>query len=444
MNIHLQAMKPDTTFPKIAVQMFFIGVVFMGVSSTTLAQLVNGRLITSMYAWKQFDTVGVSRNLARGFQSALFDVTQGDFSLHAHFQGAVMLQKKLDELPDYRLYYGYAQWKNIADALDLSVGRVPFFAGVGSGTLDGMLTRIRLAENKLRMTFYGGANVPMDLSLKSWGPLKNDFTLGGQVLLAIEDLRVGASYMNRQRHRVGYWTQRPDTLSTWTTLYVNPEQTKEQYASADASYWMPNLSFHARYDYNIDYNKTQRGQIGVRYYPAETWGVSAEYIHRAPRLPFNSFFAVFDLRTSDEVEGGVDYTLPSSTRLFVRGAFVQYSEDRSFRYTVGVAQKFASASYRGSSGYAGELHAVSLQGSYPLLDRMLIPTLALSYTTYRLDPDNDVQNTVAVALGLIARPLQMVSVDVQGQWLNNKLYRNDVRLYAGLSFWFAEQLHFFE
>lgn len=428
---------------KASLAFYILTIALLG-SSVAAGQLVNARFITSVYGWKQYDTVGTSKKFWRGYQSVLLDVAQGDFSLHGNFQGAVMLQKKLDEVPDYRLYYGYAQWKNIVDVADLSFGRLPFYAGVGSGTIDGVLTRFHLADNIVRMTFYGGANTPVDMTVKKWGPLKKDFTLGGQLLLSAEGFRLGASYMNRQRERRGYWTLRPDTLFNPASTYVDPEQTKEQYAGADMSYWLPSAYLHVRYDYNVDYKTTQRAQMGIRYSPSECWGVSAEYLHRSPRLPFNSFFAVFNLPTSDEFEGGVDYTLKSTTRLFVRGAAVKYVDDQSFRYTVGVANEYASASYRGSTGFAGELNAVSLQGSYPLCQRMLIPNLGISYTSYKLSASDNTENTVAASLGLIARPLQMLSVDVQGQWLSNKVYKNDVRLYAGVNFWISEKLNLFE
>ncbi len=432
-------MKADTTSSNHGAWKLLFCAATMLISSVAPGQRVNGRLITSVYAWKQYDTVGVSKKFARGFQSVLLDVTEGDFSLHGNFQGAAMLQHKLDELPDYRLYYGYAQWKNIGDVADLSFGRLPFFAGVGSGTIDGALTRFRVAENKLRVTLYGGANTPLDQTVTQWGPLRKNFTLGGQVLSSLENLHFGLSYMNRQRERPGYWTTlRPDTV------YIDPNETKEQYASGDASYSFTDASFHARYDYNVDYRKTQRAQMDIRYYPTEFWAISANYIHRAPRLPFNSFFAVFNIPTSDEVEGGVDYTLESRIRLFVRGAFVQYVDDRSFRYTLGIANDYASASYRGSTGYAGELNAVSLQGAYPLCDRMLIPNVGVSYTSYKLNAADNTENTLAAVLGITARPMQLLSFDIQGQWLKNKVYKNDLRLYAGLNLWFTEQLHFFE
>ena len=413
-------------------------------SSAAIGQLVNLRLVSSAYGWKQYDTVGTSKKLWRGFQSVMLDVGQGDFSLHGNFQGAVMLQKHLDELPDYRLFYGYAQWKNIAKVADLSLGRLPFFVGVGSGTIDGALTRFHSTNNLLAMTVYGGANTPLDLTVRQWGPLKRDFTLGGQALLSVEDFRLGASYMNRQRERPGYWTLRPDTLFNPTSVYVDPEQTREQYAGADMSYWLPEAKFYARYDYNLDYKQTQRAQMGVHYYPAGRWALSADYIHRAPRLPYNSFFSVFSVPTSEELEGGADYTIVRSTRVFVRGAAVTYVDDHSFRYTFGVANDYASASYRGSTGYAGELNAVSVQGSYPICNRALIPILGVSYTSYKLNAEDNTENTVATVLGVIARPLQLLSVDVQGQWLSNKVYKNDLRLFAELNFWISQNLNLFE
>ncbi|MFN0158401.1 MAG: hypothetical protein ACKVRP_10065 [Bacteroidota bacterium] len=438
-------MSAKTAFSKNHTRLLTIVALYACSASLAFGQLVNGRFITSVYTWKQYDTVDVSKTYARGFQSVLLDVAQNDFSLHGHFQGAVMLQSKLDELPDYRLYYGYAQWKNIADVADLSFGRVPFFVGVGSGTIDGALTRLNFMDKSVRLTLYGGANTPLDMTIKEWGPLNKNFTVGGQILMtALDEWRFGLSYMNRQRERPGYWALRADSLFNPTTLYVDPNQTKEQYASGDISYSLPNIGFRVRYDYNIDYEKTQRGQVGVRYYPSDEWIVSAEYLHRAPRLFSNSFFAVFNAHTTDEMEGGVDYIVMPSVRTYVRGAYVQYSGDNSFRYTVGVANDYASASYRGSTGYAGELSTISLQGSYPLCERMFIPTAGVSFTSYKLNVADNTENTLAATLGLIARPLQMLSIDVQGQWLKNKVYENDVRLYVGLNIWFTERLHLFE
>ena len=431
-------MKIDTTLSRGFAWLGTLCALFALSSAIAFGQLINGRFITSVYTWQQFDTVGVSKKFARGFQSALFDIAQGDFSVHANFQGAVMLQHQLDELPDYRLYYAYAQWKNIADIADVSFGRLPFFAGVGNGTLDGALTRFHSADNKLRMTFYGGANVPLDLSVKEWGPLKKSFTVGGQIITtAIDNLKLGVSYMNRQRERVGYY-------SIYDSLFVAPLLAKEQYASGDGLYFLTSATVHVRYDYNVDYKKTQRAQVDFKYNPTDCWSASVNYIHRDPQLPYGSFFSVFNVQSTDEFEGGLDHNFAQAWRGFIRGAYVKYTDDNSFRYTLGIANDYGSLSYRGNTGYAGELNSFSAQCSYPLTERKFIPSAGISYISYKLNAEDKTENTVAILLGCVARPLQMLSFDVQGQWLNNKIYKSDFRLYAGLNIWFTEQLNFFE
>ncbi len=67
-------------------------------SAASAQVLINGRLIGSVYTFEKF---------VRGFQSALLDAAYSDFSIHTYFQIAGMLQKKLDEKPDYRFYYVY-------------------------------------------------------------------------------------------------------------------------------------------------------------------------------------------------------------------------------------------------------------------------------------------------------------------------------------------------
>jgi hypothetical protein len=78
------------------------------------------------------------------------------------------------------------------------------------------------------------------------------------------------------------------------------------------------------------------------------------------------------------------------------------------------------------------------------MDKKLIPNIGLSYSSYKLNELADRENAVAAALGVIARPCQMLSVDVQGQWVTNPIYKTDFRLYAGLNFWISQKMNLFE
>ncbi|MDH3251321.1 MAG: hypothetical protein OEM41_00940, partial [Ignavibacteria bacterium] len=335
--------------------------IVLAASPPSMSQLVNGRIISSMYSWERFDTVNVSNRLTRGFLSAILDVAQDDFSLHTHLQGAATGGKSVGD-GEVRTFYLYGTLKNLGDVVDLSLGRIPIFAGVGNGTIDGARVVTYFAENTVRATFYGGANVPTDLTLKGWGPLKNNYTVGGQVhTSAIENARVGISYIKRVRELDAYWALRADSLFNPVQVYITPDPRKVQLGSLDASYRIGEVFAYGRYDYDADNKKTQRGQLSVQVSVTDDIALAADYIHRAPRLPFNSFFSVFEVSTIDEVEGGVDVLLFPRVRSYLRGAYVQYEGDNSFRYTIGVATDYASVSYRGNTGYAGELSSITVQ-----------------------------------------------------------------------------------
>ena len=412
--------------------------------SLSTGQLVKGRLITSIYSWEKFDTVGVSNTYTRGLQSILLDITQSDFSLHTHLQAASLLQDKIDELPDFRAYYLYAQWKNIADLADLSLGRIPFFAGVGNGTVDGARVIFRFAENAYRVTAYGGASVPTDLALTGWKPMKRNFIGGGQILTtALANTRVGISYIARSREQSPYWTQRTDDLSNLVTTYVMPELRKEQYASADLSYQFTGGHAYGRYDYDLGFERTLRGQVGARFDVSDDFSLSGEFIHRAPRTPFNSFFAVFSTSSTDEVEGGVDFIATPGIRAFGRGAYVKYDGENSFRYTLGAACTYVNLSYQGNSGFAGELSNISLEGVYPLCENMITPSIGFSYSSYKLNSSASRQSAYAGALGATLRPLDWLSLDLQGQILRNEIFKSDFRFFGKLNIWFSERFSIF-
>jgi hypothetical protein len=352
-----------------------------------------------------------------------------------------MLKKTLDEEPDFRAFSLHGKLRNIGGVADVSVGRMPYFVGVGNGILDGALTTVRFAGNSVRFSLYGGARVPDDLSLSGWKSLSTNFVLGTQIVTTtIKDARIGISFVNRQRERAPYWTVRPDSLFNPVSAYIVPEALKEQLLSIDGEYLISDLRFYGRYDHDLNGSRTQRAQIGLRYAVSEDISVTGDFIHRAPRVSFNSFFSVFDVSSINEFEAGVDYRFLPSFRAFLRGALVDYEDENSFRTTIGVAHGFVSLTYRGSTGYAGELHSVNLQGSYPLLERKVVPNAALSFGKYRLSDNVDFDDVLSFAIGTTVRPIRTLSVDLQAQALNNTIVQNDVRFFGKLTFWFAEHL----
>jgi hypothetical protein len=426
-------MKPNTCI--IAIIGFFI---FL---EAIIAQVVNVRLSSAVYTWERFDTVDVSKVLVRGLQSLQFDLTQGDISLQTYLGGATNFNDPFGNDGFVRVYNAVLRWKNIGDVADLSVGRVPVFAGVGNGTVDGGLVRARLMKNDLTLVAYGGANVRTNLHKTNIENLKENLFVGGQVIGNLtRDLRLGLSYMKRNVGRESYIALRPDSLFNPVPVLFEPDSRAEQLFGVDARYTYRPITVYTRYDYDIYTKRSLRAQFSGRITATKTLDLTLDYIYREPRIFYNSPFIVFSLLPVDEYEGGIEYALSPSLRANGKAALVKYSGDDALRYTLSLYGEYFSFAYSGTGGYAGDLNSIYAQGMYPLFDRMLIPTVGVSYAMYRLSEGGKKENVYAASLGGVLRPQPAYSIDLHIQWLQNPVARSDVRVFGKVSYWFHHNL----
>jgi hypothetical protein len=122
---------------------------------------------------------------------------------------------------------------------------------------------------------------------------------------------------------------------------------------------------------------------------------------------------------------------------------VSYGDDRSNRVTVGSNWKYISTSLSWNTGYGGDLAALSLNAGYPLLKNKLTPTIVMSYAQYKLTEGAPLTNALSVGAGAVCRPVPVLSIDAQVQWIQNKIYSDDVRVFLRGSYIFNQQLHIF-
>ena len=421
-----------------------IVLVVLGVTMTA-AQLVTGRLATSFYAWERFDTVGTSQQSVRAFQAVQLSIAQGDVSLHTSLMGVTNVVGAFGDAGRVRLYNLYLSWLNIGKTVDLHFGRQFVYAGVGNGSIDGIMAQAYFLNRGIRVTGFGGATVSPEFTDVRKN-MHDNYHFGGQVMTTlIPNAQVGISYANRREERDPYWTLRArDTSFSPVPYQVMNDAEAEELGSADASYSLHDrLSVYGRYDYDFKNDRTSRAQGGVRVNVTSAVALTGDYIHRIPRVSFNSIFSAFVTNAVDEIECGVEYGFTPMLRAFGRVAGVSYTDEKSTRWTVGVNSAYGSASYSGSNGYAGELQAFSVQGTYPLFGRIVVPMAGFSYSSYRLSKESEQNSAVGVLLGAIVRPVPAFTFDVQGQWLNNKLLQRDMRLQVKLMYWFAQRLSIF-
>ena len=419
--------------------------------SCLTAQRLQMRLVTSGYAWQRQDTVDQSSQHLFGYQTVQLSLAGTNLSFHTYLQGFNDFSGPLKNEGLLRVYNLYFKWTNIRDIADLSVGRQAIYAGVGTGTIDGGSAALRLFDSRLKLLgYYGSLAAPQQKFKLIDNPTDNYMTGAQLVGSPVEFAQLSVSYVNKHLQREAYVAMRRDSLFNPFPVEIRPTASSEQYVSGDLSVdYHTLLSAYVRYDYDVNLAKDSRFQLFTRVKPFASLdvgilrplGITAEYLRREPRLSFNSIFWVFAYNTLKEYELGGEYEISPIWQVFAKYGSLSYGDDDSKRITVGANGDHVSISLTRNTGYAGQLSAASANFGYPLYQNKLMPTVMVSYAQYKLgEGASQLDNAFSLALGVVYRPIPVVSVDTQAQWIQNKIYKNDLRLFLRVSYLFSQQL----
>ncbi len=406
--------------------------------SVAHAQSINGRFVTSVYGWERQDAVGSETSHLRAYENIQLNVGTGDVSFHTYLQGSTDFSNEMSDDPQLRLFNVYLRVKNLFDMVDVKVGRQPLFAGVSYGTIDGAALTLRPVDGVEVMAYGGGLAAPQQKP-DFFQDLPDNWQIGGQVLLyLIEDTKIGLSYMNRHREATRYWTWRPDEQMNLMPTLIDYGTRANQYASINVSHNSGRMWLFGRYDYDFNFERSARIELAGSYQASPELGITLNLAHREPVLAYNSYFALIEAEANQEAALGVDYRLHPRLTLLGRVSYVMFDDDNAMRVSVGAANKYASLMYTKDVSYDGDLDGFNLQFTYPLMQGMLVPHIGAVYSTYTLSDDLDKTNTWVGVLGTTVRPMKTVSFDIQGQYMTNKVYKSDMRMFARINYWFAD------
>jgi len=311
---------------------------------------------------------------------------------------------------------------------------------VVGGLFDGVNASI--SKGGIKFNAYFGGNVPAYQKFELTDDWEHDFILGGKLTTtALKDFKISLGYVNKNFKPQEYNAVRLDEDLNPITVLIRNKSNQYQYASAEVSYELKDFfSFDTRYDYDINYEKTSKVEFYGNYDQIKNLRLNIYYNYREPRVRYNSIFSVFDFGNTQEVEAGGDYTFLKDFTISGKYGYVKYKDENSQRITVGVNTNYGSVSYRKGMGYAGELDAVSAYTAYSFLKGFITPTLGLSFSSYKLSKDSEKNDLMTVLAGCNVRPFRTLSFDLQGQFMNNKIYKNDYRFLFKLNYWFNTNL----
>ncbi len=344
-------------------------------------------------------------------------------------------------IPRLRVYNLYFEARKLWDIATLKLGRQPIFNSVAGGTFDGVNLDLRKSDYKFS-AYYGG-NVPEYQKLKITDNWSQNYILGGKFkTTALKDFQIGLSYINKNFKPESYYATRLDENLDPIKVLIENNSLQYQYASAEVYYDMPKyFSVNSRFDYDLNFMEASKFEIQGRYKQIDKLGINVYYNYREPKIRYNSIFSVFDFGNTQEIEIGGDYAINKKFTVIGKFGNVTYKDDNSQRITVGLVSNYGSINYSKNLGYAGELDAISLYTAKTFLDGLLTPSIGLSYTNYKLSENSEKDNLTTLLAGVNIRPYRFISMDLQGQYMNNKIYKNDFRFFLKLNYWFNTNLN---
>jgi len=413
------------------------------------SQTISTRLSTYFYTWERFDSIlpngeYTSTKHLRGYQNFLFDISEGKWSFSTSIQTEEDVIEKSGKGFAYRFYNAYIKGSNLFDILDIKLGRQYVSAGAGRGTLDGINLKLKLGKEKeIHLTGYAGGLTPYTYDFDKYGVFFKNFAFGGQLsYFGVKDLKLSASYFNKHRKPQSYTTIRADSSFNLQREYiVDIDEFADQLGGLDFSYWKPKYNFFGKIYYDFNLKKLYRAELNGSMNVMDNLKFSAGYTYRQPQISYNSIFWVFNYRQYNELELGADYLLNKSINIYARAANVFYTDENSLKFQIGFSHPNYGLSIVKYTGYAGESEGAYGYFNYELLKSKLALTSGLGFSNYRIKNYSDEkENSITGLLGFTYRPVNRVSIDIQGQLISNRIYKTDTRLLLGINYWLFSKL----
>lgn len=410
--------------------------IFTGAVVSISAQNINGRFSSSLYTFERYDSLNSSEQYLRAYEMLNLNLNYDKISIRSYLNFETDVMNDLETDPRLRFYNLYLEARDILDIATFRLGRQPIINSVAGGVYDG--ASLTLKKNDYKLNAYFGGNVPAYQKFELIENFDENYLFGGKFTTTVlQDFQLGLAYVNKNFQQQKYSASRLDPNLNPIEVEIENKSNEYEFVTGEVSYSKKGLvSIFTRYDYDLNFNQTSKFEFDARTEAVDRLGINLYYNYRQPKIRYNSIFAVFDYGNTSEIEIGADYKINSMFTVTGKFANVEYKDDNSQRVGLGLSTGYGTLSYRKTFGYAGELDAISLYSGYTFFEGLFTPSVGLSYTNYKLNPDDEANNITTLMVGANIRPFRTLSFDLQGQYLDNKIYKNDMRLFFKLNYWF--------
>ena len=415
--------------------------------SEAAAQSLSGRFVTTFYSYQQYDTTGNHKyNNLLGVEAMQLNFGTTDYQLHTYILASNDFITKETNISLLRAGNLYFEARNIGDVADLKFGRQPIFEEVGVSSFDGLSANAKFLDNKISVQAFGGGLPQEDEKFELNSDFKDNTLFGAQANYSpFDNFKIGGSYVDKNYKPPSYTTYRLDSLHNTPQLgvVIDPTSVASQFVSGNTYYYTQDFSGYLRLDYDLNFYEFNRTEASFRYSPITSLSANLDYFHRDARLPYNSIFSVFDHSGTDEYDFGMNYTFTPDINAFGSLSKVYYIGDNSTQLSIGTNIYIISINFSHNDGFAGNLNGVNAQVTYPLMERKLILIASLSAENYKILQENSIPSSHLYdgSLGFTFRPIALLSINLQGQYYQDPIYKNDFRGYLNINYYFFSNLN---
>ncbi len=312
-------------------------------------------------------------------------------------------------------FKAYSLNLKIADLLwrriDISVGRQFLHPGTVLGALDGLSVDVKVLKN-LSLQLYGGSEGHFDRALKTYD-IDDSFVAGGLVhVKKLFDSNLQLLYLQKNNQSDIYWQLAGLNIDNNSLAHT---------------------SFRLQSHYDLQNERMHRLLFSARRDWSERILTTVEYRSQYPQIYANSFFTIFQpeayrqYRVAGAVEFLPSYYIEAEARL------IKIESENANRLFLSLYNEDGSIGFFYENGYLGDQVGLAFDYAYQILPK-LIASLYIDYSKYRTEEIYEFENQMGNAARLSYRINRHWMVDLEYQWLTNRIKKNDSRVLNHISF----------
>ncbi|MBK5273452.1 MAG: hypothetical protein JJE30_00155 [Desulfuromonadales bacterium] len=237
-----------------------------------------------------------------------------------------------------RLYYLYADYRDLFDKINLRFGRQFINYAAGSALVDGGQIELKKV-GPVAFSIMGGRNVYFDLNGEATHP--RDFVFGA------------AAYLT------GF--KKTDAELSYFMKFDNDGLARDQLGASFKQYLFNSVKLYANTRFDIPSESFSELLAGVKYFPTSNLVLTGEWYQSYPTFDSTSIFSVFAVSRYQEGVFRVDYTFNDMFSANAGYNMQDYEGADADVYEVGcrirpIEQILLSLNYDRRKGYGGNLN----------------------------------------------------------------------------------------